>query len=94
MTNDKVIVVPGEEIATTEEFLAGEGTYESKGKIFSSFFGTLKLDSEDMVAKVKPINPLIKLKVGDTVIANVTDLKSIRNGTGRKNKQGHHFCRV
>jgi exosome complex component CSL4 len=29
-----------------------------------------------MVAKVKPINPLVKLKVGDTVIANVTDLKS------------------
>ncbi len=76
MTTDKKIVVPGEEIATTEEFLAGEGTFESRGRIFSSFLGTLNLDSEDMVAKVKPINPLVRLKVGDTVLANVTDLKS------------------
>jgi exosome complex component CSL4 len=76
MENKKRIVIPGEEIATTEEFLAGEGTFERKGKIFSSYLGTLDLDSEEMKAKVKPLNPLVKLKVGDIVLATVADVKS------------------
>lgn len=76
MNSKKRIVVPGEEIATTEEFLSGEGTFEIKGRIFSSYLGTLNLDSEEMKAMVEPLNPLVKLKVGDIVIAAVTDVKS------------------
>ncbi|UCE74155.1 MAG: exosome complex RNA-binding protein Csl4 [Methanomassiliicoccales archaeon] len=76
MNKEKKIVVPGEEIGTTEEFLAGEGTFELKGSIISSYFGELNLDSEEMVAKVKPINPLVRLKVGDVVLAHVQDVKS------------------
>ncbi|UCG71151.1 MAG: exosome complex RNA-binding protein Csl4 [Thermoplasmata archaeon] len=68
--------MPGEEIATSEEFLAGEGTYEMKGKIFSSFLGKLNLDAKEMVASVEPINPLVELKVGDIVLAHVQDLRS------------------
>ncbi|UCE39669.1 MAG: exosome complex RNA-binding protein Csl4 [Thermoplasmata archaeon] len=68
--------MPGEEIATTEEFLAGEGTYEQKGSIFSSYLGRLNLDAEEMVAKVEPINPLVRLNVGDMVLARVGDVKS------------------
>jgi exosome complex component CSL4 len=70
------IVIPGEEIATTEEFLAGDGTYESKGKIFSSFLGTVNLDTGEKVASVEPINPLVLLKPEDIVIARVTDVRS------------------
>lgn len=70
------IVIPGEEIATTEEFLAGEGTYESKGKIYSSFLGTVKLDTSEKVASVEPVNPLVLLNCGDIVIARVTDVRS------------------
>lgn len=76
MNSKKRIVVPGEEIATTEEFLSGEGTFEIKGKIFSSYLGTLNLDSEEMKAIVVPVNPLVKLKVGDFVLAVVSDVKS------------------
>ncbi len=76
MIKNKRIVIPGEEIATSEEFLAGEGTFELKGKIFSSYLGRLNLDSEEMVAKVDPINPLVELKVGDIVLAVVEDVKS------------------
>lgn len=76
MSHKKKIVVPGEEIGTTEEFLSGEGTFELKGKIFSSYLGKLNLDSEEMKASVDPINPLVRLKVGDTVLAVVTDVKS------------------
>jgi exosome complex component CSL4 len=76
MIKDKKIVIPGEEIATTEEFLAGEGTFEMKGKIFSTYLGKLSLDPEEMVARVEPINPLVELKVGDIVLAVVEDVKS------------------
>ncbi len=76
LKKEKKIVVPGEEIAITEEFLSGEGTYEQKGSIFSSYLGRLNLDAEEMVAKVDPINPLVKLKVGDIVLARVEDVKS------------------
>lgn len=76
MIKNKKIVIPGEEIATTEELLAGEGTFELKGKIFSSYLGRLDLDSEEMVARVEPINPLVRLKVGDVVLAVVEDVKS------------------
>lgn len=76
MIKNKKIVIPGEEIATSEEFLPGEGTFELKGKIFSSYLGRLNLDSVEMVAKVDPINPLVELKVGDTVLAVVEDVKS------------------
>jgi exosome complex component CSL4 len=76
MKKEKKIVIPGEEIATTEEFLAGEGTYEQRGSIYSSYLGRLDLDADEMVAKVDPINPLVKLKVGDIVLARVGDVKS------------------
>lgn len=76
MNNKERIVVPGEEIATTEEFMAGEGTYEMNGMVLSSYLGTLKLDSEEMMARVDPINPLVELKVGHVVLASVTDVRS------------------
>ena len=73
---ERRVVIPGEEIATTEEFLAGEGTYESKGRIFSSFLGTVKLDAGEKVATVEPFNPLVLLNPGNIVIARVTDVKN------------------
>ncbi len=76
MIKNKKIVIPGEEIATCEEFLAGEGTFELKGRIFSSYLGRLNLDSDEMVAMVEPINPLVKLVVEDIVLAVVADVKS------------------
>lgn len=73
---ERRIVIPGEEIATTEEFLAGEGTYESKGRIFSSYLGTVNLDTREKVATVEPLNPLVTLNPQDIVIARVTDVKN------------------
>lgn len=76
MKNTKKIVLPGEVLATSEEFLAGEGTFEQDGNILASYLGKLNLDSKEMVAKVEPINPLVKLRVGDVVLARVQDVKS------------------
>ena len=76
MKNAKKIVLPGEVLATSEEFLAGEGTFEQEGFILASYLGKLNLDSKEMVAKVEPINPLVTLRVDDVVLARVQDVKS------------------
>jgi exosome complex component CSL4 len=75
MTDKKKIVLPGEILATSEEFLAGEGTFEHEGKIHSSYLGRLNLDPAEMVAMVEPINPLVTLKEEDIVLARVQDIK-------------------
>jgi len=69
------IVLPGEQVAVSEEYMPGEGTYESGGKIYASSVGTLELDTEDMIARVKAFNPPLELKVGDLVIAVVDDIR-------------------
>jgi exosome complex component CSL4 len=75
MKDIKKIVLPGEVIATSEEFLAGEGTFEHNGNILSSYLGKLNLDSKEMVAKVEAVNPLVTLEVNDVVLAHVQDVK-------------------
>jgi len=34
------VVLPGEEVAVTEEYEAGDGTYEEDGKVFAAQPGT------------------------------------------------------
>ena len=69
-------VLPGDEVAQAEEYIAGEGTYEDKdGRVYSSARGILEVDQNEKVVKVVPDNPPIVLVEGDTVIANVTDVK-------------------
>ncbi len=76
MAQGKRFVVPGEEVGTTEEFIAGSGTFEDKGRIYAHSMGTLELDRTDMIAKVHPLNPPNTLKEGDIVIGRITDIKS------------------
>jgi exosome complex component CSL4 len=71
----KKLVLPGELVAVSEEFMAGEGTYDKDGKIYSSFVGEVDLDTQHKVARVKAFNPPIQLKVGDVVYGTVRDLK-------------------
>lgn len=69
-------VLPGEEVAISEEYIPGEGTYESAGKIYAAVVGDLELDRKDMVARVKGFNPPLELKPGDIVIGTVEDVRS------------------
>lgn len=69
------IVIPGEEIATTEEFLSGKNTFEDDGKIIASSMGILEIDSEEMIANVKPMNEPVLLNIGDEVICVVLDVR-------------------
>ncbi len=69
------IVYPGEMVAVSEEYLAGQGTYEADGDIYAAQIGELLLDAREKVASVKSLNPPIEQKVGDTVLATVQDIK-------------------
>lgn len=66
------MVLPGDELAVSEEYIAGEGTLDEDGKIFASTVGMLELDSKERVLTVRAFNPPVRLKKGDDVIAVVT----------------------
>ena len=71
MSEKKKIVVPGEEVGTSEEYIPGEGTYEKDGKILSSRVGMVEYDDEDMVVRTKAMNPVVEIERGDIVIGTV-----------------------
>ena len=77
MMTEKKIVLPGDELSTSEELLSGEGTYEEDGIIRASNIGTYYIDSKHKRAKVKPLTstPVI-LKRGDLVLAEVRMIRS------------------
>lgn len=76
MRENNRMVLPGEEVGISEEYIPGEGTYESGGRIYSAVVGELELDRKDMVARVRGYNPPLELKPGDIVIGNVEDIRS------------------
>lgn len=76
----KKTVLPGESLSTTEEFTAGEGTYEENGLVVSANIGSLEVDDDERIVKVKAKNPPLVIKVGDVIIGAITDVKgSIAN---------------
>jgi exosome complex component CSL4 len=65
------VVLPGEELAVSEEYLAGEGTFEDDGHIRAATLGELDLDPRERVARVRAFNPPVEVRVGDLVIAEI-----------------------
>ena len=74
--NDK-IVMPGEQLSTSEELLPGEGTFEEDGIIRAARVGKYVVNEKYRRAEVKAVTstPVI-LKRGDIVIAEVGSVRS------------------
>ncbi len=74
--NDK-IVMPGEQLSTSEELLPGEGTFEEDGIIRAARVGKYVVNEKYRRAEVKPVTstPVI-IKIGDIVIARVESVRS------------------
>lgn len=68
-------VLPGDEIAAEEEYVASDGTYVRNGKIYASQVGRLVLDDDECVARVESPNPPNVLKIGDIVYATIDDTR-------------------
>ena len=70
------IVIPGDVVGASEEFSPGDGTYLRGGHLLSSSTGVLEVDAGRRSAKVHPLaNAPVKLKNGDVVVGQITDLK-------------------
>lgn len=76
MAEDK-IVLPGEQVSTSEELSPGEGTFEEDGIIKASRFGKYQVDQNNRTATVIPLTSVpVELKKGDTVLAHVGMVRS------------------
>lgn len=76
MTENK-IVLPGEEVSTSEELLPGDGTFEEDGIIRASRVGTYVVDEKHRRAIVKPLTSIpVELKRGGIVLAEVGSVRS------------------
>jgi len=71
------IVMPGDQLSTSEELLPGEGTFEEDGIIRAAIAGEYIVDEKYRKAKVKPATSVpVLLKKGDIVIAQVAMVKT------------------
>lgn len=73
----KEIVLPGEEIGTTEEYIAGSGTFEKDGKIIASVLGILKIDEKEKQVSIIPLNPLPIIRKQSIVYGVVEEIKDV-----------------
>jgi len=75
--NKNNIVVPGDELSTSEELLAGDGTFEEEGIIRAARVGTYEVDTKHRKAIVKPLTSIpVELRRGDIVLAHVNSVRS------------------
>ncbi|UCH72163.1 MAG: exosome complex RNA-binding protein Csl4 [Thermoplasmatales archaeon] len=71
------IVLPGEQVSTSEELLPGEGTFEEDGIIKATRVGTYVVDEKYRRATVKPLTSIpVELKKGDIILAGVQSVRS------------------
>lgn len=71
------IVLPGEQVSTSEELLPGEGTFEENGIIRASRLGTYFVDDNNKKAIVKPLTSIpIEIKKGNIILAQVNSVRS------------------
>jgi exosome complex component CSL4 len=71
------IVMPGDQLSTSEELLPGEGTFEEDGVIRAAIIGKYFVDEKYRRAKVQPLSSVpVLVKKGDIVIAKIGMVKS------------------
>jgi len=71
------VVMPGDQVSTSEELMPGDGTFELEGIIRASRIGTYVVDEKHRRAMVKPLTSIpVELKRGDIVLAQVNSVRS------------------
>ncbi|MEM2930560.1 MAG: exosome complex RNA-binding protein Csl4 [Thermoproteota archaeon] len=74
--NQNRLVFIGEPLATLEEFFPGEGTFETKGVIYSSRIGRVNIDEDKRELGVIELKPLLIPRPGFKIIGSVTSFSS------------------
>jgi len=77
LTDRDDLILPGDVLASSEEYLAGEGTYEEGGHVRAACLGQKVVDEVDRVVSIAPRGvPPRRIMVGDVVVGLVTVLKN------------------
>ena len=63
--------IPGERIASIEEYLPGENTFEDNDSIRATTIGDINLDSTERLASINSQTQITVPKVGDIIIGVV-----------------------
>ncbi len=70
------IVLPGDLIGTSEEYIPRSGAFEDKGNIYAANTGIVRINNKERSISVSPVtNTPPHLKVGDIVVGQITDIK-------------------
>lgn len=70
------IVIPGDMVGTSEEYLPGKGTYEDNGNIYANTTGRIAIDKKERAVYIEPVTSVPPTpKEGDIVVGRVTDIK-------------------
>ena len=73
---EQKMVLPGDLIGTSEEFITKNGTYQDRGNIYSAVTGIVKTNNKERSISVTPVtNTPPHLGIGDIVIGQITDVK-------------------
>ncbi|MFP4112201.1 MAG: exosome complex RNA-binding protein Rrp4 [Candidatus Woesearchaeota archaeon] len=72
LVDERQVVVPGQVLAKGMDYLPNVGTYRKDENILASRLGLVRLDGK--VIKLIPLSGKYLPKVGDTIIAKITDV--------------------
>ena len=67
---------PGDQIASIEEYEAGQNTFDDGDKVRAAVIGTPEMDNKERVANIKNPKQLPIPKVGDVIIGRVAAVMS------------------
>ena len=70
------IVLPGDKIASIEEYEAGDNTFDDGDMVRASTVGQKDIDKQNRIANVKHPKMLSVPKIGDTIIGTVAAVMS------------------
>ncbi len=68
------MALPGDELATSEEYIPGPGTYERDGMICAAVAGKPSFDERDKTVSIIAVQRAAVLSAGDIVLGEVTNV--------------------
>jgi exosome complex component RRP4 len=72
LVKERDIVIPGEALAEGMDYLPGDNAYRENDKIYSTVLGLASVSGR--VIRITPLSGPYVLKIGDKIIAKVTDI--------------------
>jgi len=68
---NRKMTMPGDQVATAEEYMPGQDTYERDGKIFAAVMGRVMFNESDKTVSIVSVGKIRILGAGDIVLGEV-----------------------